>query len=691
MNGQTKWIWINELDEPDNYGDFVCDFELGETGGVTLNIAADTEFVAYINGELAAFGQYADYPQKRIFDTVDISEFCVKGKNRIAVQVFYSGNGECFTSYPKFAGVIFDISQSGKLIAASNEKTLCRQSVDYISGNGVKITPQIGYGYSCNLHKRDEWMKTTDKIPAFHNAVVKNIKTDFAERPIKKLVLKEPIKSKLTDYGSFKLTEGSTPAEKMMKAVRTRNATAVEKNGKTYFRSPDKGIFFIVDLGAEQAGYLDFIIETKEKTIAWFAYGEHLNDGFVRGAIWQREFCFPFTLKKGRQDFTGLFRRLGARYIEVFAFTNEITVERVTVRPAVYPIEKKSFTAPNEFMQRLYDVSVHTLECCMHEHYEDCPWREQSFYALDSRLQMLAGYYALKNYSFARAGLELISRDPRSDGQLSICFPSANDLTIPSFTLHYIMQVSEYYRYTGDTSLVLAVRAKIDEIIKFFRSQKEGRLLKAMEGARVWNFYEWTDGMSGNRENRDYELVLNELYICALDACTEMQGVLGKEYDFTAEIEEIKVAVREKFYDSERGLYKSFASVDDHFSELGNALAILSGVVTGKEAIGLINKTLADENIVRSSLSMKSFTYFAMLKADEKLFAKAVIKDICAVYGRMLDQGATSFWETEKGEADFGDAGSLCHGWSTAPALFFPMLKAELNGYSEEIINELKR
>ena len=37
----------------------------------------------------------------------------------------------------------------------------------------------------------------------------------------------------------------------------------------------------------------------------------------------------------------------------------------------------------------------------------------------------------------------------------------------------------------------------------------------------------------------------------------------------------------------------------------------------------------------------------------------------------MLDKGATTFWETEKGEADFGGAGSLCHGWSAIPIYYF--------------------
>jgi hypothetical protein len=37
----------------------------------------------------------------------------------------------------------------------------------------------------------------------------------------------------------------------------------------------------------------------------------------------------------------------------------------------------------------------------------------------------------------------------------------------------------------------------------------------------------------------------------------------------------------------------------------------------------------------------------------------------------MLFHGATSFWETLLGGADFGGAGSLCHGWSAVPIYFY--------------------
>ena len=79
------------------------------------------------------------------------------------------------------------------------------------------------------------------------------------------------------------------------------------------------------------------------------------------------------------------------------------------------PVRVRSFTflptdlklpAPAEFhsedrlLEASHRIGIRTLELCMHEHYEDCPWREQGLYAYDSRNQILYGYYVWGNYDF---------------------------------------------------------------------------------------------------------------------------------------------------------------------------------------------------------------------------------------------------------------------------------------------------
>ncbi len=69
----------------------------------------------------------------------------------------------------------------------------------------------------------------------------------------------------------------------------------------------------------------------------------------------------------------------------------------------------------------------------------------------------------------------------------------------------------------------------------------------------------------------------------------------------------------------------------------------------------------------------KTDFYDALLSYD-KNNADYILQDIRTKYGYMLSKGATTFWETIKGENDFNGAGSLCHGWSAMPIYYYHIL-----------------
>ena len=52
---------------------------------------------------------------------------------------------------------------------------------------------------------------------------------------------------------------------------------------------------------------------------------------------------------------------------------------------------------------------------------------------------------------------------------------------------------------------------------------------------------------------------------------------------------------------------------------------------------------------------------FEALLTDREAFAPDVFSRVAADWVFMLEQGATSFWETLNGEADFSFAGRLTH------------------------------
>ena len=63
MFEKAKWIWRKEEAKADEHVDFLDSFNADNSGKYTLTVSADSNYALYINGNLAAFGKYADYPK----------------------------------------------------------------------------------------------------------------------------------------------------------------------------------------------------------------------------------------------------------------------------------------------------------------------------------------------------------------------------------------------------------------------------------------------------------------------------------------------------------------------------------------------------------------------------------------------------------------------------------------------------
>ena len=99
----------------------------------------------------------------------------------------------------------------------------------------------------------------------------------------------------------------------------------------------------------------------------------------------------------------------------------------------------------------------------------------------------------------------------------------------------------------------------------------------------------------------------------------------------------------------------------------------MSGVAAGETAKTVCEK-IAKGKMQDCSLSMKTFKYDALLKCDKAKYQSAVLEEIRQDYEKMLAAGATSVWKTTDGASEFDNAGSLCHGWSAIPIVYFETL-----------------
>ena len=617
-NLQAKWIWANNTPQSEEYVFFSKDFDFDGKKTV-LKLCAETEYVAYINGTFLGFGQYAGYPFEKYYDEYDITSLCQNGKNILTLTVRYEGRNTA-THIDDGAGVIFSVLSGEKELAFSDKNTLCCYDENYLQHEVRFITGQLG---NTSTMKQGE-----------NNPVNKSVEVEKTMNILPRPVLK----AERQEY-----TEGKPLGNNLY------------------------------DLGREIAGYLTLKVKCSQKSSFKIAYGEHLDDGNVRRIIGNRDFSLDFEAGEGESQFTQYFVRIAGRYLEAF-IPDGVEILSIGVIPYLYPLTEKGCTLEG-LDKKIYETSVRTLRLSMNYHYEDCPWREQALYVLDSRNQMLCGYYAFKEHDFQRANLVFISKGTRSDGFLELTYPAVETPAIPFFSIMYPVAVYEYVLHTGDKTIIDEVMPTMKKIMDNFTQRIGDNGLIENLPKPYWNFFEWSEGNMGMGEltskeenKKNTHIILNCAYIYAgsrYDKLCEMYGS-----DSGIKFDEVRKGIVSGFFDKDTGLFGTSFIDRNLYSQLCNAFALLAGVGDERTVDAVKN----DKKLIPATLSMLGYVYDALLESDFDGNKDFVLSDIREKYKYMLDNGATSFWEVLEGGDAFHKAGSLCHGWSAIPVYYFNKL-----------------
>ena len=232
----------------------------------------------------------------------------------------------------------------------------------------------------------------------------------------------------------------------------------------------------------------------------------------------------------------------------------------------------------------------------------------------------------------------------------------------------------EYAIYTGDISLISKYRQKLESILDEFLSNSENGLIKKFEGKEKWNFYDWSEHLEGalyGNEKSVSDLIINCLFVLALDSYMSMCEMAEIPFKYGELAEEMRVSIRKEFL-CENGFF-TFHNGKEQYTVLGNALAVLCGAAFEKEAAAICD-SIVDGNLTPSSLSMNIWKYEAMMFTDVERYREYILDEIRKNYKKMLDSGSKTVWETLEGSEAFGNAGSLCHGWSAVPVYIYNKL-----------------
>ena len=681
---KLKRLWINDSSAEENIHSVVFfrrRFTLEKAlEDACIILAADSDFILYIDGIELERGQYSDDPLRKSFTQIKLPALAA-GEHILAVKVYYCGSD--FSTYsPGLPGLYIALQGSGFYLEGDKDFKVCFDPA-FRRGTCEKITVQLGFSTCYDLQKQISWTDLTYDDSTWQSVMVLERSSDCITlmRPeIARARMREFVPAKLYACGSRGKSpydkSNLTAAEKISYSCCYRNTHVPQLpctlSNLPFYGPVSDGIYLIADLGYEETGFVEFELDAPAGTVIYYAHGEHIDDGHVRSSLYSRNFADTVIWQGGRHVFQLPFRRVGARYLELhIEFPNggySIELYRIGIIPwRVELPEAGVFECSSDELNTLHKNSLHTLQLCMHDHYEDCPWREQALYTYDSRWQMIYGYYSWGNYDFAAASMELFVPGQLPDGHLRLCAPTRSKRQIPTFTLVWLNAVYEQYLFSGSKELFERNRACAERIkdLIFSRFDAESGLLKEDEGS-FWHFYEWRENLNGQDETAGKGF--SSLYNIYSAAALEAYAALAEDAECKMFAAGLKKRIHEYFYQSGSGLYASRivdGKVAGNYHEHTQALMLLYDVAPANLQKTLAEKILTHQCGVSASLSSLYLCVNALEKSG--VAAADIIKFVLPHYEPMLANNTGTLWETSAGADDFGYAGSLCHGWSALP------------------------
>ena len=685
---KARWIWLEkDVCKIHQYACFRREFELDKDAECKLLIAANWDFIAYLNGKEIGRGQFPDYPEQKTYTEINLKNLR-KGTNVLSFLV-YNGGEDFFAMLKAPAGLMAQLSfDDNQIVTDSSWK--CHLHHAFYSGVMPKVTLQLGFTTRYDARLEENWTAVDYDDSRWDSAVVNSkYAPTLKPRPLPPILPGERAESIIVKTGWFKRKKETGTFAEMVTSDSYNFAPVqdvIQNNKLCPIPEGFNGAMFIADLGTEQVGFIEVELIAGEGTVVDISHGEHLEDGIVRASVGGRNFTDRSICREGKNSYHLPFRRMGGRYLQLNLtnISGSVEITYIGLRKWDLPLpEAAPFECDYPNAAKLREVGLRTMRMCMHDHYEDCPWREQGLYSYDSRNQMIFGYYAWGNYRFAEASLDLLGNGFNPDGHLNLCAPTHRTIVIPVCSYIWVSALYEHYLYSGNDNLLRRFTQHLKVITDQALSliDPDSGLIKIPDPETHWNFCEWVGGLDGSQNGgveagcpspgeiqAPQNLYVYEMlssYIKIMQAI----GNLSEAERITPICSGLGKALERHFWSEKDGCYLTRHTPEFHLHEHVQYLMLAFDLVPGAKKQQVF-AALRSENLIKLTFSPLLYMMNGLFKQSpvEREYA---VESINNVYENMQQQGATTFWETSDGASAFENAGSLCHAWSSIHVYYY--------------------
>ncbi|MFA6172900.1 MAG: alpha-L-rhamnosidase C-terminal domain-containing protein [Kiritimatiellales bacterium] len=704
---RANWIWSAERTHlraanhsPSHYEvrRFRRTFDLpGVPTSLKAAVTGDSRYILYCNGQIVSRGPAKGDVRHHFYSVVDLTPHLKPGRNVLAALVMDFSKVKSYP--PELGAPCWSINHSGGFLLESSGP------IDLSTGTAWKIQTDeafsfhnegcphggfVGYferfntaaepaGWTLPDFDDSSWDSATELYPPVRIEDYRDAPSPYA---LLEAIVPPLVENKPCGFESVFLPGGSEASAEWQKWLGGKSVT-VPANSRAEI---------MLDAGALQSGFPILGTSGGKNSTVRMMYAEGLRlpwsveDANIlgRGIDTSNVSCMNSSEKAGwtldrRGTLAGWFDEVilsGGEYsyepfhwrtFQFIKLTVETAGEPLTIQPLTYrftsyPFQKNyDFQCSENFFQSLEKISWHTFRLCTHETFEDCPYYEQMQYSGDSQITSLIALAAAGDARLTKQALYQFSWSLRPEGITECRFPATLPIVIPSWSLHYILMIADYFDYTGDTETVRDLLPCVRSILDWFDRHKDETGLPAK--LPHWSIVDWSPRWQRGCPpgwDRGPTCIISSQYLRALRVAAKLEKAAGRKNNYEEEADSVAEKINALFWNEARGLYEDCPGGPDA-SQYGNAWAVHSGAAVARRAARAMDAVLENNELDPASF----FGIYFITRALEDCGQYAHFPQLLGRWKEMVDGGFSTWAE------DITYWRSLCHAWSAFPAIEF--------------------
>ena len=429
---------------------------------------------------------------------------------------------------------------------------------------------------------------------------------------------------------------------------------------RSYVSVRDRDGYRIYDMGMDVFGFCCFV-ETSAKGSVDIYFGEseeEAKDFAFCELIDRVEFCSENVKTRTAKAF---------RYVCVKC-NGEATYKDFYVKEEYRPqprCVKAKFS--DELLQKIWDVSIDTLQLCTREFFIDGIKRDRWIWSGDATQAYLMNWYSFFDE-------ETVNRTQVALGGKGKITQHIN--TIIDYTLYWMISIYDTYFYTGNLEFLRMWYGRFLEIAEYVISCCDSRY-RLQKKSQDWLFIDWGKGI----HTKDDSYSFLQILLCKAMRCASKVSDLVEDSQrstFFADVaDSVYRDLQQNFYSKEAGAF-IYGIKDEQQDSLvlrqPNIMAIFYEIATQEQANTILHSVLLNDSIPALETPYMRYyenSAYCILGQEER-----VVSEIKSYWGGMLALGATTFWELyrpeDQGVQHYGMYGakygkSLCHAWGASP------------------------